>query len=497
MTHLIVLVYNTPTVRCPLPPFITMKTLFARIFFFVLLVVFGSFSAFSQLTFRLTAVPSNTPSDATLYIAGSFNGWHPNGTALVLQTDGSYSATVDASVSLIEYKFTRGTWQSVEGNSSGSFLPNRTYNYTGGVQTVNDLQIATWEDLGGSGGSSTANNQVSIIATDFYIPQLDRTRRIWIYLPNDYNTETKNYPVLYMHDGQNLFDAATAFAGEWEIDETLHDLQAMQGDYGAIVVGIDNGGSLRLDEYSPWVNPSYGGGDGDEYVDFLVQTLKPYIDANYRSLTDREHTGIAGSSMGGLISLYAALQYQDIFGKVGVFSPSLWFSDSVFDFAELHPKTQNMAFYFLAGALEGTQMVADMQAMRNLLLTTGFTADEINYEVAADGQHSEWFWAREFGDAYTWLFDDDSTIGIQPIDIPHLARIYPSPADSAITIDVLGHTQGMSLSLYAPNGKLVVQQTLQAHQTLDTQYLPKGIYFVHLLKNGVAQYSGKLAIVHQ
>jgi metallo-beta-lactamase class B len=146
--------------------------------------------------------------------------------------------------------------------------------------------------------ASTATASVSILDTAFAMPQLERTRRIWLYLPPGYAASTRRYPVLYMHDGQNLFDAATSFAGEWGVDETLDSLHAL-GDPGVIVVGIDNGRMKRMDEYTPWHNTRYGGGEGDAYVDFLTQTLKPYVDAHYRTLAERVHTGVAGSSMGG------------------------------------------------------------------------------------------------------------------------------------------------------------------------------------------------------
>ncbi|MDV7392611.1 alpha/beta hydrolase-fold protein, partial [Arthrospira platensis SPKY1] len=168
-----------------------------------------------------------------------------------------------------------------EGNANGGFLPNRTFNFTGNPQTLN-LSILTWEDLGG-GSNSTAAANVQIMNNAFFMPQLNRSRRIWVYLPPDYNTSNKHYPVIYMKDGQNLFDQATSFSGEWQVDETLNTL-FNQGDYGAIVVGIDNGGSERLNEYSPWVNAQYGGGQGNAYMAFVAETLKPHIDANFRTL---------------------------------------------------------------------------------------------------------------------------------------------------------------------------------------------------------------------
>ena len=177
--------------------------------------------------------------------------------------------------------------------------------------------MLNWEDVAGGtpgGGQSTAATNVSVISTAFAMPQLGRTRRVWLYLQN----------------GQNVFDRLTAFAGEWGVDETLNQLAASgQEPTGCIVVAIDNGPN-RLDEYSPWNNPAYGGGQGDLYVDFLVQTLKPYIDATYRTLPGRENTGVAGSSMSALITTYAALREPAVFGKVGVFSPAYWFAHPPF-----------------------------------------------------------------------------------------------------------------------------------------------------------------------
>ena len=465
----------------------------SRLFCFVTLALaLAQHPLAAQLTLHITAVPTNTPNGATLYMAGNFNAWNPSATPLQPNADGSYSITINPSIGLLEYKFTRGTWNSVEGNESGSYLPNRTYNYTGGVQTINNLQVATWEDLLGTTCVSSANSQVSVMATDFYMPQLDRYRRIWVYLPNDYANDTsKHYPVIYMHDAQNLFDMCGSFAGEWEIDETLHQLQTMQGDYGAIVVGIDNGGALRIDEYSPWLNPTYGGGDGDDYADFIVQTLKPYIDQQYRTLPNREHTAIVGSSMGGLISFYTALQYQDVFACAGIFSPSFWFSDAVFNFAQSHPKEQNMRLYFLAGGLEGTTMVSDMQTMYNLLLTNNFTADELYYKVVPSGQHSEWFWADEFGAAYTWLFDTP-TLSINPTQIQQNIHLYTAPTDSALTIELLNPIPQASVQLFDINGKLMLHQSIGTQQhRIATQQLPKGMYLLRILKNGITQYCTK------
>ena len=142
------------------------------------------------------------------------------------------------------------------------------------------------------GGIGTTRTLSSILSDAFDMPQLGRARRVWLYLPPDYESNPeRRYPVLYMHDGQNVFDEATSYAGEWGVDETLDAMHAA-GELSVIVVAVDHGVERRFDEYSPWNNAQYGGGEGDEYVDFLVETLKPYVDAHYRTLPDRANARV-------------------------------------------------------------------------------------------------------------------------------------------------------------------------------------------------------------
>jgi alpha-amylase len=208
---------------------------------------------------------------------------------------------------------------------AGRDVPNRTLTVPDTAAASYSGAVARWRDGSPRArGPSTASASVSILSDTFAIPELGRTRRVWVYLPPGYAAARRRYAALYLQDGQNVFDAATSVAGEWGVDETLDSLRAL-GDSGVIVVAVDHGGTRRMDEYSPWRNPQYGGGEGDRYAAFLVHTLKPYIDRHYRPLPDRLHTGVAGSSRGGLIALYAALQYPDVFGRVGVFSPEWLF----------------------------------------------------------------------------------------------------------------------------------------------------------------------------
>lgn len=178
------------------------------------------------------------------------------------------------------------------------------------------------------------------VAAKVASPQLHNQRDILVYLPPSYAHSERRYPVLYMHDGQNLFDHATSYAGEWGVDETMEKL-AHEDHLEAIVVAIPNQGRHRVDEYSPYHAPYLGGGRGDQYLDFLVHTLKPLIDRDFRTLPGRQQTGLMGSSMGGLITLYGFFRHPDVFGFAGVMSPSLWFArGAVFETMEaaaFHP----------------------------------------------------------------------------------------------------------------------------------------------------------------
>jgi hypothetical protein len=254
-----------------------------------LLAVAGALSMFvaradAQLTVRLTGVPAGTPD--TVYVAGSFNGWNPADPAyrLTARDGGAYAVTLPQSVrGPIEFKFTLGGWERVETDSSHADVPNRAFTVPAAGAATYAATVAAWRDPAAREPvRHTASANVSVLDTAFAMPQLGRTRRVWIYLPPDYATSAKRYPVLYLHDGQNVFDVATAFAGEWGVDEALDSLAAA-GDPGAIVVAVDNGGDRRIAEYSPWVHPRHGGGEGAAYVEWLAGTLKPWIDAHYRT----------------------------------------------------------------------------------------------------------------------------------------------------------------------------------------------------------------------
>jgi metallo-beta-lactamase class B len=368
-----------------------------------------------HFTIRVESLPAITPKDVSVYVAGNFNGWNPGDTAFRLRLDANGNHVVllpDSVRGTIEFKFTLGSWDAVETDSAGGDVENRVAVVTPNGDNSYTGRIANWRDPRTKRvREHTAGPTVSVISDAFEIPQLGRTRRVWIYLPRDYSSTTARYPVLYMHDGQNVFDNATSFVGEWGVDETLDSLAAL-GKKGVIVVAVDHGGGKRLDEYSPWKNTKYGGGEGDMYVEFLVKNLKPYIDSHFRTLPDRLNTGIAGSSMGGLISLYAILKYPQVFSRAGVFSPAFWFAPSLFEYVrEVKPLPSDTRLYFVAGGMEGASAeewrtyADDQKRMTDSLIATGLVRDvNVVSVIRPDGKHAEWFWRREFPAAFVWLF---------------------------------------------------------------------------------------------
>lgn len=347
------------------------------------------------LKIELRSKPTTHFQDS-IFIAGSFNGWDPGKTIFKKVPGGPELATINnLPAGLFEFKITRGSWTTVETATNGTSINNRLITITKDTTLIVDV-LAWADDIPRRPPVSTRSRNVFIVDTAFRIPQLQRKRRIWIYLPADYATTKKKYPVLYMHDGQNLFDAQTSSYGEWGADEMMDSVRTGKQ---MIIVGIDHGESKRLTEYNPY-NSRFGDGEGDAYVDFLVKNLKPYIDQTYRTKPTQESTFIAGSSMGGLISLYAVLKYPDVFGAAGIFSPSFWIAPDLNKKIESSSNIHT-ALYFLCGEKEGEQMTADMKKVYQQFESKG--VKKLAYKQVKDGMHNEAFWRSELDTFYQWL----------------------------------------------------------------------------------------------
>ena len=373
---------------------------------FLFIIFFSLFNyANGQYTLRLVVTKVATKSDDDIYIAGDFNKWDPYDLHYKLKPFGRTRKAIvlyNIPAGNFQFKFTRAGWARVETASNGTDIENRTINLQSD-SSIN-IEIVGWkDDFPDKPKASTASANVRIIDTAFFIQQLNRHRRLWIYLPASYQTlKNKFYPVLYMQDGQNLFNDQTAPFGEWGVDECLDSLQKMYKKE-CIVVGIDNDAEKRLNEYNPFDNEKFGKGEGAQYVDFLVKTLKPFIDKNYRTQKDEAHTFIAGSSMGGLISMYAIIKYPNVFGAAGIFSPSFWVAPQLYKQAADAKLNSQQRFFFYAGAKESETMVTDMQQMEEVLRQKkccGFLED-----INPDGVHSEKYWRMELDDFYFWLME--------------------------------------------------------------------------------------------
>lgn len=365
-------------------------------FFFCLSFATAGAQERFPLRFEITRLPSYHPATEKIYLAGSFNGWNPADERFRFRdSNGRLILTTSLPSGTAEFKLTRGSWEKVETGEEGSALANRRLKVEG-AQSLS-LEVLHWADhFPKKEKKHTATAGVKLLDSAFYMPQLDRHRRIWIYLPPGYSTSGKRYPVLYMHDGQNLFDEYTSAYGEWGVDEALDSLPPGEG---MIVVGIDNSSTQRINEYAPYDMKDYGRGEGSLYVDFLVKTLKPYVDRHYR--TQRKQNFIAGSSMGGLISFYALLRYPKTFDGTGVFSPAFWVTPQLMQLDRKAAKKIKGRIYFYAGRQESERMVPDMLSVFEQLRR--YSKARITTVVRSEGRHDEATWRKEFPLFYKWI----------------------------------------------------------------------------------------------
>lgn len=254
-----------------------------------------------------------------------------------------------------------------------------------------------WKDYVGPAAERHPDVPATLkVVEGVHSPQLGNQRDLLVYLPPSYEAEPeRRYPVLYMHDGQNVFDPATSFAGHWQVGNALAH-HAKRGAE-AIVVAIPNMGAERLAEYTPHPDLIRGGGDGDRYVSWLVETVKPMIDRKLRTMREPAHTIIAGSSLGGLISLYAHFRSPWTFGVAGVLSPALWFADGrIFDYVrEQRPSTGRV--HLDIGTHEGPDALEDTRLMKELLTDKGLVPGAtLSYYEDVGARHNERAWARRF-----------------------------------------------------------------------------------------------------
>ncbi len=343
----------------------------------------------------------------TVFLAGNFNNWSPSATPMQFDAkDSLWHVSLKGISGNQQFKFTRGSWDKVQTTDGGKDLGN--YNIDLKSDTAVFYQVVGWKDVFSPGGKQhTASPQVKRLDKVFHIVDLNTNKRIWVYLPPGYTKATTlRYPVLYMHDGQNLFDDFTAFSGEWGIDEAMDSLIKAKVK-PSIIVGIDNG-PKRLNEYNPYSNERFGEGLGEAYTNFIINDLKPYIDSAYRTLPTKENTAIAGSSMGGLISYYAALTHPEVFGSAGIFSPSFWIAPEVKSLTDSLAGGLRTKMFFSIGREEGEDYVNDMQDVMDRFAANSKGIAYAYFQEA--GRHNEESWHKAFPKFYKWIMASGANV---------------------------------------------------------------------------------------
>lgn len=348
-----------------------------------------------------TAEKDNRP----IFITGNFNKWNPKDYHFQLTILDKNTYSIDIEDQLlgddIEYKFTKGGWENVELDQYGNITPNRKVKKRSATTT--DF-VEKWRFNWGP-FKDEFFPIVEVISEEFYIPQLDRYRKVWALLPYDYYISNKKYPVLYLQDAQNLFNEGSAY-GNWEIDKKLSIL-AEYGRGDVIVIAIEHGSEDRIKEYIFDNDNVANGSEGKKYIRFVTDTLKPFIDEHYRTKKDRENTGIGGSSLGALISLYSGFLYPEVYSKLLIFSPSLWIEpNNNFPMMSFRIPFKTK-IYLYGGEKEGSKMVKRIQVFENYLKRwekKNLFDFEFKTNINPDGEHSEFYWSQEFPRAIEWLF---------------------------------------------------------------------------------------------
>ena len=371
----------------------------------------------AMVTFKVK-VPDDTPADASIYISGNIDAlgpWDPGKVKLGKIGERTYAITLILKPgTTFLYKFTRGSWESVEKGRFYEEIPDRQHHVIGD-ETV-PVRVETWRDYSGERRVRTVVGDVRRHDA-FPSRALGNSRTVLVYLPPGYEEEPeRRYSVLYMHDGQNLFDAGTSFIGvEWSVDETLERM-IPEGDVEPIiVVGIYNN-SDRAFEYTPTQDAGRGeGGGAARYGEFIVNELKPFIDREYRTKPGREHTGIMGSSLGGIASLYIAWTHPDVFSRVGAMSTAYWWDEGQIlrMLEELEPPPGVRVWLDMGTAEDSTDRNQDdvpdiielHRQARNILMEKGLEIPRrLRYVEDEGAVHNEHAWAARFPRAVEFLF---------------------------------------------------------------------------------------------
>lgn len=358
--------------------------------------------ALPQAVIIIDSLPQMPQRFDSIYLAADTNYWNPcdQNFKFSMNNAGKMELTINNPSDTLYFKICRGSWKAVECNNNGGDVIK--HRYVKGWSDTIFVKVQAWRDvLTKSQISSSQNKNVRFVPTQIEMPQLGKKRTIRIYLPPNY-FKYKAFPVIYMHDAQNIFDNATSLSrSEWRVDEILDALHYSRG-FSAIVVGIYCDEKNRTEEFTPWKNEAQNiNGVGDKYAKFIVKTLMPFIEDHYRTNNLREQTAIIGSGLGGLISVYTALEYPDEFGCFAALSPQIDnCKESDEYFKKIKSKKPQKAY--IASGEQEKQMVEYLsETMKN----AGFDTLNIKTYIAPHGQNIEWYWSEEFSNALNYFYN--------------------------------------------------------------------------------------------
>ncbi len=381
----------------------------------LLAVLVGASHAHGAVTFVVRA-PASTPPGAVLWISGDrpeLGAW--NGSGLRLRPDssgawtGSFSPPTGAA---FEYKVTRGGWETVEKDASGGELANRT-GIAGGAEDTLRVTVAAWRDQTEAPVARSHTITGEVRRHDAFPSKFVRARDVLVWLPPGYETQPdRRYPVVYFCDGQNVFDGATSFipGQEWRADEAANALIRSRRLGPFLMVAVANTPD-RMAEYTSAADSRHGGGRSSDYFRFLLEELQPFVNREYRTLTEPAHTAIVGSSLGGLAALDLGLAHPDRFGLIGCISPAVWWADTEIVRRVRSGRKEPLRIWLDIGTAEGSSPAAgsnpaleQARLLRDALVAKGWReGGDLHYEEIQGARHNEAAWAARIERVLAYL----------------------------------------------------------------------------------------------